>query len=109
LYVTELEFEIAQFNSTQRGDALYWKTEFLVIIQLQGIRSMISNLNSMGNQTTKFWKVDSNFQLCVLQYLHPTGYIVIFSLTSSMSCVSHAPLTRPLVKRLCQSRLEGGE
>jgi hypothetical protein len=38
--------------------------EFIVIIQFQGIGSLIQNLNSMFNQTTNFWKAGSNSQFC---------------------------------------------
>jgi hypothetical protein len=39
---------------------VYWKREFLVIVEFQGIMSLIPNLNSVCNQTTEFKKVDSN-------------------------------------------------
>jgi hypothetical protein len=42
---------VVQFHVIPRGDALYWKVEFLVIVQFQGIGSPIPNLNSMRNQT----------------------------------------------------------
>jgi hypothetical protein len=51
---------VVQFYAIQRGDALYWVMEFLVIVQFQRIGSLIPNLNSMCNQTIEFWKVDSN-------------------------------------------------
>jgi hypothetical protein len=51
---------------------LYWEKWFLVIAQFQRIESLIPNLNSTCNETTKLGKLIP-IPNSVLQYIHPNG------------------------------------